>query len=198
MSRGTKQSKMLSDCIPERRLPLAIAKPGFLILILPLLCITRISAFVVPFCSSRFLVTSQGNWDKSVASVTEMRALVAEEGKEKEILSVVDKNGNEISEGMIVRVVQATKAHQVPPSARGKFDENKQFVPCLQGVGRKYLVVPEGMCGIVTKVYVHVNLSANFKVQVKFAPCEAYNKDGFDPPIQFLMHFSGMEVECVI
>jgi hypothetical protein len=126
-----------------------------------------------------------------------MNALLAEEGRDKDTIIVTDKNGKEILEGTIVRVSRATKAFQVPSSARGEFNENKEFVPSVDGEASKYLVVPEGMCGVVTKVYVQANLSANFKVQVKFTPGEDCNKEGFDPPVVFQMHFSSKEVECV-
>jgi hypothetical protein len=182
---------MFSSNVLGRRLHRWKSSPVLPILVTLFFYISPISAFVV----LEYHANNIQHRDDS--TMTGMRALVADEGKEKQSISIVDKNGKEISEGMIIRVAQATKAYQVPSTARGNFDENKQFVPSVDSEKFKYLVVPEGMCGIVTKVYVQVNLSANYKVQVKFAPGEDYNKCGFDPPLQFLMHFSGKEVECV-
>ncbi|KAG7362760.1 hypothetical protein IV203_026120 [Nitzschia inconspicua] len=135
---------------------------------------------------------------KTKISLMAMDALLEEEGKGKQSIQVLDKDGKEISEGAVVRITKTTKAYQVPLNARGKFNDNKEFVPALNGEESKYMIVPEGMCGVVTKVYVQANLSANYKVLVKFTPGDECNKRGFDPPVQFQMHFSGKEVASLL
>jgi hypothetical protein len=127
--------------------------------------------------------------------------LVAEEEKERKLIEVTDRYRSELAVGDVVSVVQQVKAFQVPPNGRGRFDENRQFVPLSEdedtGRPTRHLVVPVGMKGVVTKLHVEANLSANFRIQVKFTPGEDCNAGGYDPPVPFVMHFASDEVEVV-
>lgn len=106
--------------------------------------------------------------------------------------AIKDANGKEFKVGSLVRVAkEGLKAFQVPPKGLGYFDADKSFVAATS----KYLVVPVGLRGLVTKVYDVDEVSANFPIQVKFEP-GAYVDEGYDPPLQFLMHFTPEEVEC--
>jgi hypothetical protein len=107
-----------------------------------------------------------------------------------------DRNGKEFRVGGIVRVTESgLKAYQVVPKARGSYDAStKAFVP---DANAKYLVLPVGLRGAVTKVYDVEEISANFPIQVRFAPGENSDEEGYDPPVAFLMHFLPDEIECV-
>lgn len=114
---------------------------------------------------------------------------------------VLDKNGKAIQEGSVVRLaVENIKALQVPASGYGAFNEKKEFVPAPADGKRetKGLVLPVGLRGVVSKVYVKGSLSANFPIQVKFAPGEkgGNTDEGYDSPVAFVMHFGPNEVEC--
>jgi hypothetical protein len=110
--------------------------------------------------------------------------------------ALMDNQGQEFSVGAVVRVAQAgLGAFQVPPKARGCFDtDTKQFVAAK---GDKSLSLPVGLRGVITKIYdPNAGISANYPVQVKFAPDE-YTEEGYSAPTMFLMHFMPHEIECV-
>jgi hypothetical protein len=121
--------------------------------------------------------------------------LLAEGEKEKKTITVTDKNGKQVSVGNVIRVAQELKAHQVPPAGRGGYNQDRQFVP---DSASKHLLVPVGLRGVVTKVYSDGDLSANFKIQVKFTPGMENNDEGYEPPVAFQMHFGSDEVECIL
>jgi hypothetical protein len=114
--------------------------------------------------------------------------------------TIEDKNGKMIAVGTIVRVTATNlKAYQVPPSARGIFNDNKEFEPAPDDAPRalQNLAVPVGMRGVVTKVTNKgAKLSANFPIRVEFSPGEHVD-EGYNPPAPFVMHFGTNEVECV-
>jgi hypothetical protein len=109
-----------------------------------------------------------------------------------------DKSGKEITTGAVVRVcTDGLTAFQIPPKGQGSFDESKQFVPTPKGsTTGKYLIVPAGLRGIVTKLYDMEVISANYPVQVKFQPGE-HVEEGYETPMPFLMHFLPEELECI-
>lgn len=104
--------------------------------------------------------------------------------------------------GSVVRISKpGLKAYQVAPSGYGSYDDDKQFVPLDQQDDkverkRKNLQVPVGLRGVVTKIYDNEDLSANFRIQVKFEPGE-HTEEGYDPPVSFLFHLSDRELEVV-
>jgi hypothetical protein len=118
-----------------------------------------------------------------------------DESVDEDIFAPVhDDSGREYTVGAVVRVAkEGLKAFQVRPDAKGTFNDKKEFVPDKK---LKYLVLPVGMRGTVTKVYNINEISANLPVQVKFDPGEN-NDEGYDPPAPFIMHFEGSELECV-
>ena len=104
-----------------------------------------------------------------------------------------DKNGKEFEVGQKIRVRrEGIKAHQVPSNATGIFDgtvfKADDSLP--------YLIVPAGLCGVVTKVIDTQVLSANFPIRVRFEPDEI-SGEGFRAPASFVMHFGPQEVEIV-
>lgn len=107
--------------------------------------------------------------------------------------SIPDANDKSICVGNTVRVAVANlKAHQVPPKAYGTFDtESGEF---LFSKTQKYLTIPVGLMGLVTKVYDNLHVSANYQIQVKFKPSEG---EKYNVPVPFLMHFDPNEVEVV-
>jgi hypothetical protein len=109
-----------------------------------------------------------------------------------------DKSGKEITTGAVVRVcVDGLQAFQIPPKGQGSYDESKQFVPLPEGsTTGKYLIVPAGLRGVVTKIYDMEVITANFPVQVKFQPGE-HVEEGYEAPNAFLMHFLPEELECI-
>lgn len=115
-------------------------------------------------------------------------------------VTIEDKNGQIIAVGSIVRVTATNlKAYQVPPSARGIFNDDKKFEPAPDDAPRalQNLAVPVGMRGVVKKITNKVaKLSANFPIQVEFSPGKHVD-EGYDPPAPFVMHFGRNEVECV-
>jgi hypothetical protein len=109
-----------------------------------------------------------------------------------------DKSGKEITTGAVVRVcTDGLQAFQIPPKGQGSYDESKQFVPLPKGsTTGKYLIVPAGLRGVVTKIYDMEVITANFPVQVKFQPGE-HVEEGYEAPNAFLMHFLPEELECI-
>ena len=110
-------------------------------------------------------------------------------------VTLQDFNGKDIAMGCIVRVsAKGLKAFQIQPKGRGSYDAAKAFVADSDS---KYLVLPEGLRGKVTKTYNDMDeVSANFPVQVKFMP-DQETDEGYAAPVPFLMHFTVDEVECV-
>jgi hypothetical protein len=108
------------------------------------------------------------------------------------------KSGKEITQGAVVRVsTDGLQAFQISPKGQGTYDESKQFVPLPKGsTTGKYLIVPAGLTGVVTKIYDMEVVSANFPVQVKFQPGE-HVEEGYEAPVAFLMHFLPEELECI-
>lgn len=109
---------------------------------------------------------------------------------------VVDKNGKEFELGSVVRVcVDGLKAFQISSKGQGRYVD-KIFVADVSDASNKYLVLPAGLRGTVTKVYDENVISANLPIQVKFNP-GTNMEEGYDPPTAFLMHFMAHELECV-
>jgi len=110
---------------------------------------------------------------------------------------VLDNNGNEFLVGSTVRVVEpGLKAFQVSSKGQGSFDEgSKEFIPSSSPSVGGFLLLPPGLCGVVTKIYNVDEISANFPVQVKFAP--GSNEGEYDTPVPFLMHFQTNEIEVI-
>lgn len=121
--------------------------------------------------------------------------IVAQE--DSEVVAVNDKNGKPIEVGTVVRVVKEMKAYQVPAKGRGSYNEEKEFVPIETDAARssQNLVLPEGIRGVVSKVYRSEDIAANFPIKVQFTPGENID-EGYDPPVPFFMHFDPMEIEC--
>jgi hypothetical protein len=112
---------------------------------------------------------------------------------------IVDNNGKTFVVGSVVRVsVDGIKQYQIPPKGIGSFDSQKQFVKdeSTDKSVKKFLALPVGLRGTVTKVYNIDDVSANFPVQVKFESGK-HTDEGFDPPSTFSMHFVPHEIECV-
>lgn len=111
-----------------------------------------------------------------------------------------DSKGNDLRIGTIIKVTtENLKAYQVNKKGQGSFVDGK-FVKAAEGTterGKKNLVVPVGMCGIVTKLYNVEDVAANCPICARFEPGQ-HNDDGFDPPVKFLMHFTGSEIEAVM
>jgi hypothetical protein len=124
--------------------------------------------------------------------------MIAKGEQGQENARVLDQNGNEITVGTVVRLKKERKAYQVPAKGHGRYNDDKEFVPITDGAprGERNLLLPVGMRGVVTKVYLSDNLSANFPVQVQFSPGE-YCEGGYDPPVPFQMHFDLTEVEAI-
>jgi hypothetical protein len=111
---------------------------------------------------------------------------------------VLDKNGKEFTVGCVVRVCSdGLKAFQINAKGQGSFDGDKKFVPDVSDSGKKkFLLLPIGLRGTVTKVYDESIVSANLPIQVKFVSGE-HTEEGYDTPSTFLMHFTPTEVECI-
>lgn len=109
----------------------------------------------------------------------------------------LDRNGNELIPGCIVRLVKPMKAFHVPKS--GKILENKVFVPSPddQPPGTRCLELPLGLRGLVTQVFDVNNHDASQPIVVKFSPGMYCGEEGFDTPVPFTMHFESSEVEVV-
>jgi len=121
------------------------------------------------------------------------------ETAEEKVEPVIDPNGKVVTVGAVVRVSKAgLKAFQISNKAKGTFDENKAFVPDTSDKpdGLKYIVLPIGLRGTVTKVFDVNRVSANFPVQVKFVPGQ-HTDEGYDTPAPFSMHFMAEELEVV-
>jgi hypothetical protein len=103
-----------------------------------------------------------------------------------------DKNEKVFEKGALVRVcVEGVKAFQVPKKGQGTFDADKNFV-----LGEKFLLLPVGMRGTITKIYNQDEVSANFPVQVKFQPGTNL-EEGYDAPVAFMMHMETYEIEVI-
>jgi hypothetical protein len=104
-----------------------------------------------------------------------------------------DGNGMTFKPDCCVRVIkQDCKAYQVNAKYRGSFDvKTKEFVP---NATLKYLAVPVGLRGVVTKVYNVDLVHANFPIRVKFQRGQ-HTEEGYDTPSDFVMHFESDEIE---
>ncbi len=120
--------------------------------------------------------------------------------KTTEIAPVLDAKGQVVTVGAVVRVaVGGLEAYQISPKAKGAFNEKKEFVPDTSEslpIGRRCLLLPVGLRGVVNKLYNVDEVSANFPIQVKFTP-GSHTEEGYDTPAAFLMHFDTHEVEVV-
>jgi hypothetical protein len=120
--------------------------------------------------------------------------------QDEEDAKVLDAQGKEVTVGAVARVcVEGLQAFQISPKGRGRFDDDKNFVPNTDKdtpMGLKYLAVPVGMRGVVNKIYIESEVSANFPIQLKFVP-GIHTEEGYDTPQAFLMHFESREVELV-
>eukprot|EP00429_Kryptoperidinium_foliaceum_P010017 CAMPEP_0176001370 /NCGR_PEP_ID=MMETSP0120_2-20121206/86_1 /TAXON_ID=160619 /ORGANISM="Kryptoperidinium foliaceum, Strain CCMP 1326" /LENGTH=172 /DNA_ID=CAMNT_0017333905 /DNA_START=129 /DNA_END=647 /DNA_ORIENTATION=+ len=152
-----------------------------------------ITGFSVSRCHEKAAVSTLSRPALATALNSKAQSIFAGEA------TIEDKNGQEIAVGSIVRVRKENlKAYQVPPKARGSFNDKKEFVPASEDGGRstQCLELPVGMRGVVTKVTDTEVLSANFPIAVKFTPGENAD-EGYDPPAPFVMHFGDNEIECV-
>ena len=114
--------------------------------------------------------------------------------EEKPVEPVLDSNGKEFIVGNVARVSRENlKAYQVPSTAKGSFDQYKQFTA---DETIPYLCLPVGLRGTITKIYNDPDLSANFPIQISFVPKEQTD-EGYSAPTAFTMHFSPRELECV-
>lgn len=106
-----------------------------------------------------------------------------------------DINGKDIKKDSVVRVtVPGLKAcHVNPKSGFGSYNDKKEFV---YNTEMSHLLIPQGLTGVVTRVYDMDVIGANFPILVKFTPGE-HTEGGYDAPVAFLMHFLPEEVECV-
>jgi hypothetical protein len=113
--------------------------------------------------------------------------------KDEDHSVVKDGKGTTILVGSVVRVISdQCRAFQVNQKFRGAYDATtKEFVP---NDASKFLALPVGMRGVVTKVYNIDVVSANFPIRVKFTRGSNV-EEGFDPPTDFVMHFELHEVE---
>lgn len=114
--------------------------------------------------------------------------------------TIVDRNGQEFTVGAIARIaVDNLKAYQVSVKGQGSYNDKKEFVPLDTEKTEKgrYLVLPVGLRGTITKVYNVDEVSANFPIQVKFEPGQ-HTDEGYDPPVPFVMHFLEQEIEVVV
>ena len=116
---------------------------------------------------------------------------------QNEVAKLVDKNNNEFTEGCIVRVNSSNlKAYQVPGSGKGHFDDDKNFVKNIDN-SKDYLALPEGLRGVVIRVYDINDLGPNYPIKVKFEK-GLKGEEGYTPPVTFLMHFDTVEVDVVV
>lgn len=118
---------------------------------------------------------------------------------EREVAKLLDRNDNEFQVGCIVRVNSSTKkAFHVSKKAYGYFNEEKEFIPCVDATERtdRCLLVPEGLRGTVTRIYDINDLSTNFPILVKFVKGENV-EEGYSSPQTFTMHFDTTEVDVV-
>eukprot|EP00527_Entomoneis_sp_CCMP2396_P006139 CAMPEP_0198143950 /NCGR_PEP_ID=MMETSP1443-20131203/11964_1 /TAXON_ID=186043 /ORGANISM="Entomoneis sp., Strain CCMP2396" /LENGTH=195 /DNA_ID=CAMNT_0043807259 /DNA_START=211 /DNA_END=798 /DNA_ORIENTATION=- len=171
------------------------------------LMLALVMAFTVPASTAFTVAASLG--ERSVASssrcgtrtyessplISEIREEnIKEDGAAPEAEVFSDANGMEFAVGNVARVCKKNvKAYQVPKSGKGSFNKNKEFVPDEES---KYLILPVGLRGIITKLYNVEEVSANFPILVKFVPGELTD-EGYSTPVKCLMHFSPNEVECV-
>ena len=135
---------------------------------------------------------------RSYASSTDLHMSTGLIATSAEPVKQIDGNGKDFVVGAVVRVCKPRKAFQVSKKGRGKFDEDKNFVPLSQEGGRdgNCLNVPPGLRGEVTRVYNTADISSNFPITVKFLKGE-HTDEGYDPPVAFKMHFGSLEVEVV-
>jgi len=191
-----------------------IISPVFLPVLLLLLsligsnsCVTAFTIFRVAgkttvqanTCFSRNAIFLQDSLESSSMPIT-----FQEEGTstkfESDHNTIVDRNGREFTVGAIARiVVDNLKAYQVSVKGQGSYNEKKEFVPLdtEQTEKGRYLVLPVGIRGTITKVYNVDEVSANFPIQVKFEPGKNTD-EGYDPPVPFVMHFLEQEIEVVV
>lgn len=149
------------------------------------------TAFVAPRPTFSLATTNTVN---SSTQQQSRSAVVCQAATEAESTSIQDANGQEFTKGSVVRVaVEGLKAFQIPPKGQGSYNQDKEFVA---GDGTRFLAVPVGLRGTVTKVYDTDTVSANLPVQVKFKPDENTD-EGYAAPVAFSMHFMEHEVECV-
>jgi hypothetical protein len=103
-----------------------------------------------------------------------------------------DVNDNVITVGCVVKVIaENLKAYHVPPGGYGKFQGGKFHPDPLQ----KFMAIPVGLKGVVTKVYNVQDISAQTPIQVKFEPND--DDDEIQSPMVFQMHFHTYEVQVV-
>jgi len=87
------------------------------------------------------------------------------------------------------------KAFQVNRKSRGCFDlDTKKFIPAQDVNVQKYLLLPVGLEGTITRIYDLDELGANFPVVVRFDVWKE-GEEGFKLPSKFVMHFAEDEVE---
>lgn len=115
---------------------------------------------------------------------------------------LVDRHGNEFQVGGVVRVcAENIRQFQIPPTGAGQYNESKKFVPESStsdpNNNKSSLILPVGLRGTIVKLYQKANLSANYPIQVAFAPGKQV-EEGYDPPVKFSMHFAASELECIV
>jgi hypothetical protein len=118
--------------------------------------------------------------------------------------AIVDASGKPVAAGNVVRVcVDGLKAYQISQAGQGSFHPvTKAFVPVdvetdTLPKGKRGLMIPVGLRGVVTKVYQEDDaVSANIPIQVKFVPGQ-YLEEELDSPAPFVMHFLSHEVQIV-
>jgi hypothetical protein len=111
---------------------------------------------------------------------------------------VVDQKGNEFKVDSVVRVaIDGLKAYHINSKGQGSYNDKKEFIPDKSDSKKKCLLLPNGLRGIVKKVYDEDVISSNLPILVLFTPGDNV-EEGYDAPTKFLMHFTPFEVEVVV
>jgi len=116
---------------------------------------------------------------------------------------LADGNDVEFTQGCTVKIKKGMKAYQVPRKGAGSFADDNSFVPLdwdtEGGVPRieRCLVMPEGMRGVVSRVYDLDEFDASQPIVAKFVADDAAGGD-YASPVTFFMHFDTHELEVVV
>ncbi|EED89275.1 predicted protein [Thalassiosira pseudonana CCMP1335] len=117
----------------------------------------------------------------------------------------IDANNKVFTPGATVAIASTPhklKAYQVPKAAFGTFSSSSgQFLPQDEGgITRdtSCLVLPEGLRGVVMRVYDVNEWDRTHPILIKFvAGLDREGEGGFDVPKTFMMHFDADEIVVV-